>query len=475
MATRLSVIQLLRNWIEKIAANANTTALDSEETTALGNTLDYLQASLPTPSYLINVPSTGHEISEDVSGTIYLNVPVTLEEAVLTIPSVTLPQGYNKNVKFVIKFVPDETVTTFTIEDALTLWGTLQVSLFAAPVQLSMTDFQTMDYLQSIKTQTWPLFAALVVRADLQTSLFSVGFLNIVYPSIQTPIIPVPTVSEKTDTTAKIAGTFIYTGLKTITEVGIVLGQTGEADIEVPDSGITSPFSVDLSNLEDDIVYAISSYIKFEDGTGATSDFGFFSAKDIPNVTTAAASVITEDSATAGGTFVYEPADGVGAITEVGVDWKIAGGAFAEAVGVGTSSPFTVAISSLTNDSSYVLKAYVKTATNKYSGAEVTFATKEVPVVTTTAASAITAVGASTGGTYVYDPVNGIGAITEVGIEWKIDGGAYVAIAGGTIESPFVSALADLTPSSLYHVKAYVKIGTDTYYGNEVNFNTLGA
>lgn len=465
-------MQSFFRWIEKVAANANTQELDTLELNSLVKNFNALIGTRETILTQIDVPASGLILDDRTTDSVLLNVPVTTVEGVMTVPPITKTTDLKGQLQIRIKFVPDETTPTFIISDALTLWLGIQTSLFGAPLQLSFSNFMMLDYLTSIKTQAWSPLAAFEVKYDFTTLLHSVEFLGVVYPSVQIPIIPVPTVTEKTDTTAKIAGSYTYTGLQTITEVGIILGQTGEADIEVPASAVSSSFTVDLTNLEDDVVYAISTYVKFATGS-YTSDFGFFSAKDIPNVTTAAAASITRDSVTAGGSYVYDPADGVGAITEVGVDWKISGGAFAEEAAGAVASPFTVPLSALANDSSYVLKAYVKVGATKYSGAEVTFSTKEIPVVTTAAASAITGTTATVGGSYVYDPANGVGAISEVGIEWKIDGGVYAAIAGATVETPNTIALTELTLNSLYHVKSYVKIGAEKFYGSEVNFNTL--
>lgn len=369
-------IQSLQKWVEKVAANANTAELDSLELIQLQRLLATIMGTYKAPFHEITVPSQGIEIKDTYFGTIRLTVPVSEdEEGTLSIPDITVDSANDNTLRFLILFNPDETVTGFTIADALELFNSIVYSFIGGSPTMTMDEFMTLDYLVSVGSQNWGPTSQFILDIDLSTSQTSFQFKDVGFPSLRSPILGLPVISDLTAATATVTGTYDYTGRKTISEVGVILSQTGEADVEIPASVIASTFEVDLTNLVDDVQYGIRTYIKFSDGSGATSDPVSLEGKDLPNVTSVAASEITTTTATVGGSFVYDAEDGIGAITEVGVDLKISGGAYSGVAGVGTTSPFTVALTGLTLGSTYLYKSYVKIDGTKYYGSELTFDT----------------------------------------------------------------------------------------------------
>jgi len=96
-----------------------------------------------------------------------------------------------------------------------------------------------------------------------------------------------------------------------------------------------------------------------------------------------------------------------------------------------------------------------------------------LPILTTTAVSAISTTTASAGGNVTAD---GGGAVSARGVCWNTTGNPTLADlhttdgAGGGL---FLSSLSALTPGTSYRVRAYATNSAGTNYGNEVSFTTL--
>jgi len=96
----------------------------------------------------------------------------------------------------------------------------------------------------------------------------------------------------------------------------------------------------------------------------------------------------------------------------------------------------------------------------------------EIPTVTTTAVTAVTTTGASTGGNVTSD---GGAEVTARGVCYGTTAnpditGSHTTDASGT--GPFTSTLAGLTPGTSYYVRAYATNSEGTAYGNSVTFKT---
>jgi hypothetical protein len=122
----------------------------------------------------------------------------------------------------------------------------------------------------------------------------------------------------------------------------------------------------------------------------------------------------------------------------------------------------------------YYVRAYATNSAGTGYGPEVTFTTLvDLPVVTTTAVTAITKVSAVSGGEVTYD---GGGTVTARGLAWSTTANPTVAgsiIDGGIGTGAFVSNLTGLTLFTTYHVRAYATNSAGTAYGSDVQFTTL--
>jgi uncharacterized protein (TIGR02145 family) len=193
-----------------------------------------------------------------------------------------------------------------------------------------------------------------------------------------------------------------------------------------------------------------------------------------PVITTTAASAISYTTATSGGMVTNE---GGAPVTARGVCWNTS----AEPTttnskttnGTGSGS-FTSSLSGLTAGTTYYVRAYATNIAGTGYGSQVTLTTipLAVPVLTTTAISAITQTTAASGGNITTD--NG-SSVTARGICWGTDinpttGNSKTSDATGT--GVFTSTMTGLTGNTTYYVRAYATNSVGTEYGNQVSFKT---
>ncbi len=145
--------------------------------------------------------------------------------------------------------------------------------------------------------------------------------------------------------------------------------------------------------------------------------------------------------------------------------------------GTGTGI-FSNNVTGLSPSTTYYLRAYATNSVGTAYGTQVTFTTPfavaVVPTLTTTAASAITNAGASSGGTISSD---GGSTVTARGVCWSTATGPVASgnhTTDGTGIGTFTSSITGLTIGTTYYVRAYATNSAGTAYGNEVSFTTTG-
>jgi hypothetical protein len=95
------------------------------------------------------------------------------------------------------------------------------------------------------------------------------------------------------------------------------------------------------------------------------------------------------------------------------------------------------------------------------------------PILTTTIASPVDGVTATSGGNITFD---GGSAVTERGVCWSTTSNPTIAetkTTDGNGSGIFESALTELIPNTTYYVRAYATNSRGTAYGNEVSFTSL--
>jgi hypothetical protein len=195
---------------------------------------------------------------------------------------------------------------------------------------------------------------------------------------------------------------------------------------------------------------------------------------ELPTVTTAVISDITQTTATVGGNITD---DGGDTVTNRGVYW----GESKDPESTGTkmqigsgAGAFTGDLTALEAGTTYYVKAYATNTEGTAFGAQVSFETlmEEECSVTTDAVTEITSTSATVGGTVTCE---GEATATERGVYWGTSEdpettGTKLQIGGD--EDAFTGDLTALEPGTTYYVKAYATTTEETVFGAQVSFET---
>jgi starch-binding outer membrane protein SusE/F len=237
----------------------------------------------------------------------------------------------------------------------------------------------------------------------------------------------------------------------------------------------TASYNVTLTGLMYKTKYYARAYATNTNGTIYGEELTFTTLPIVPGLTTTAVTSITGNSASTGGAVTVS---GNVDVTARGVCYgtshnpTMADSYTVDGLGMGS---FTSALTSLKGNTTYYVRAYAVNSAGVGYGPEVSFKTLvDLPVVTTTAVSAIGKDSAVSGGTVTYD---GGGTITARGLVWgtspdpDLTDNVIAAATGGTGE--FISNIEGLTMFTTYHVRAYATNSAGTAYGADVSFTTL--
>jgi hypothetical protein len=237
----------------------------------------------------------------------------------------------------------------------------------------------------------------------------------------------------------------------------------------------TATFNVAISNLAYATKYYVRAYAT--DANGVTiygEEFTFTTLPVVPTLQTAAITEITGNSASSGGMVLV---DGGALVTVHGVCFGTNPGptiADSKTADGKAAGPYVSALTGLKGNTKYYVRAYATNSVGTGYGPEVFFETKvDVPKVTTTAVTNVTADGASSGGQVTDD---GGASISVRGICWSTTANPTIAdnkTSNGTGTGTFSSTLAALSVATTYHVRAYATNSAGTGYGNDVSFMTF--
>ena len=196
---------------------------------------------------------------------------------------------------------------------------------------------------------------------------------------------------------------------------------------------------------------------------------------ELPTVTTAIISDITQTTAIAGGNVTD---DGGDPVTNRGVYW----GTSEDPETTGTKlqigsgeGAFTANLTALEPGTTFYVKAYATNTEGTAFGTQVSFITlmEDECSVTTDAVADITSTTATVGGTITCE---GEATTTERGVYWGTSEdpettGTKLQIGSG--EGAFTGNLTALEPGTTYYVKAYATNTDETIFGEQVSFITL--
>lgn len=254
-------IQNFHKWIEKIAANANTTELDALELTQLQRLLGTIIATKRTNVNTVSVLPTGLIIDDTMAGELFLTIPVTEVEGDQVFPPITVASWVENRVKLILKFIPN-TNTTFgdVLEYILDTIEGFAITGF----KFNYLDKLIKDYLDTLSTIPFLEDFFFELDLDFYTGDHKLNvFCTTGLPGEEVPGIGFTTTTNITDTTTDLASSYVFENTDSITEVGFEVGTSTETLTEVADDTTTSPFGVSLTELTANTDYIAIPYVKY--------------------------------------------------------------------------------------------------------------------------------------------------------------------------------------------------------------------
>ena len=243
-------------------------------------------------------------------------------------------------------------------------------------------------------------------------------------PDPESPIVTTAEVTDITQTTAVSGGNVTDDGGASVTARGVCWSTSQNptiSDHHTSDGNGTGSFTSNLTNLTANTTYYVRAYATNENGTsyGEQKSFTTLQNIELPTVTTADVTDITQNTAVSGGNVTD---DGGAAVTARGVCWSKDPNPTIDnsfiSNGNGTGS-FTIEISGLTSATTYYVRAYATNSEGTSYGEQKTFTTLQyiqLPTVTTTIVTNVTSTTATSGGNVTDD---GGATVTARGVCWS--------------------------------------------------------
>ena len=300
-------------------------------------------------------------------------------------------------------------------------------------------------------------------------------------PDPESPIVTTADVTDITQTTAVSGGNVTDDGGASVTARGVCWSTSQNptiSDNHTSDGNGTGSFTSNLTNLTANTTYYVRAYATNENGTsyGEQKSFTTLQNIELPTVTTADVTDITQNTAVSGGNITD---DGGAAVTARGVCWSKDPNPTIDnsfiSNGNGTGS-FTIEISGLTSATTYYVRAYATNSEGTSYGDQKTFTTLQyiqLPTVTTTIVTNVTSTTATSGGNVTDD---GGATVTARGVCWSTSPDPTIddnKTSDGNGTGAFTSQLTNLTHSTTYYIRAYATNSEGTSYGDQKYFSTL--
>ena len=285
-------------------------------------------------------------------------------------------------------------------------------------------------------------------------------------------------VSNITSSSVMLGGNVTATGGADVTERGIVWGTSANPTVDDNKKASGSgdgEFSVTLSDLTFATTYYARAYAINSAGISYGSSVEFKTSCVVPILSTVSATSITSSTAVSGGSITN---DGGSAITSRGLVWSKDHNPTvnlttktSDGTGAGT---YSSSITNLEPGVTYYVRAYATNSIGTAYGSEKSFTTDYVlPTISTATFSSITSSGFTVGGNVTY---NGGGTITARGVVWSTSENPTVSLStktsDGTGTGAFTSSVSNLSPNTIYYVRAYATNEKGTNYGEQITVRT---
>lgn len=295
-----------------------------------------------------------------------------------------------------------------------------------------------------------------------------------------TPVVNTMSASDITPSAVTLNGEVVTDNGASITERGFVWmkgsGEPTEASDKLKVSGTTGDFNATLTGLEPNQMYSFSSYATNANGTSYGEVMSFTTTPDAMTLTTASATLVTDVTASVGGSITYY---GGNEVTEVGVCWSTGQTptvADSHKAASTVAKDFTVSLTGLTQHTTYYARSYAKAKSGvTYYGDAVSFTTLYTvitPSASKTTVSSITVSSASLAASVTSD---GHGTVSDAGFVYSTSANPTLSDSKkscGAKTGDFTAQITDLTDGTTYYVRAYVTNEAGTGYGEEVSFTT---
>jgi len=296
--------------------------------------------------------------------------------------------------------------------------------------------------------------------------------------SANLPILSTTITTSITTTTASSGGNITSAGGGTVTARGVCWSTTTgptTSSSKTSDGSGTGSFTSTITGLTAGTTYHLRAYATNSAGTAYGNEVTFSAlSANLPTLSTTIITSITATTASSGGNITSA---GGGTVTTRGVCWSIfhnpttSSSKTSDGTGAGS---FTSAITGLTPDSTYYVRAYATNSGGTAYGNEVTFSalSANLPTISTTIISLITATTASSGGNITSA---GGGTVTARGVCWNTSANPTTAnskTTDGTGTASFTSAITGLTTGTTYYLRAYAINSAGTAYGSQQTFKT---
>lgn len=456
-------------------------------------TLSKESGSITTSDYISAVVSreglsAGHYDANIVFSTDggEITVPVKMDVAVNETPTVTVESV--SEIKFNSALLHGTVVSVGS--DKITRYGFCWSEKSTPTIEdnfSNLGDCSTAEAFESIannlKSETKYYFRAYAENnVGLVYSEKTLSFTTTGLPSL--PGVSTGSVENVTANTARAKGTLTSLGnVDKITHYGHVWGLSAKPTLEdakysdLGEATTTSSFVSDVSELSSHTTYYIRAYATNEKGTSYGEDITFVTSKEDAKVSTSEVTEIVHNAATCGGVITQT---GGHTITEKGVCYgKNAFPTVNDSKQVATSekdASFSCRITGLEKETTYHVRAYVKTSDNTlFYGDDLSFKTTkevELPTLSSVTISNIQTTSATFVGTIISD---GESEITECGFCWS-------DVAEPTVTDNIVNCdpqsadmgknITSLKEGTTYYVRSFAKNAMGIAYSETATFST---